>query len=125
MSSSSAVPWTVALQAPLSMGFTRQEYWSGLPFLSLRDLPNPGIEPTSPTLAGRFFTASPPGKPINLLLKKIHHFPFLERERLCFLYCLKILLKIRKLNKIKCCEEWSFSSCYTNGCACVWACAYI
>jgi hypothetical protein len=40
-----AAPWTVARQAPLSMGFYRQEYWSGLPFLSLRDLPNPGIEP--------------------------------------------------------------------------------
>ena len=43
-------PWTVAHQAPLSMGFSRQEYWSGLPFLSPRDLPNPGIEPGSPAL---------------------------------------------------------------------------
>ena len=41
-------PWTVAYQAPLSMGFSRQEYWSGLPFPSPRDLPNPGIEPRSP-----------------------------------------------------------------------------
>ena len=55
-------PWTVAHQAPLPMGFFRQEYWSGLPFPSPGDLPNPGIEPTSPTLAGRFFTAEPPGK---------------------------------------------------------------
>ena len=44
--------WTVALQAPLPMGFPRQEYWSGLPFLSPGDLPNPGIEPVSPALAG-------------------------------------------------------------------------
>ena len=54
-------PWTVALQAPLSMGFSRQEYWSGLPFPSLGDLSNPGIEPvslTSPTLTGGFFTTS-------------------------------------------------------------------
>ena len=43
-------PWTVAHQAPLSMGFSRQEYWSGLPFLSLGDLPDPGIKPGSPAL---------------------------------------------------------------------------
>ena len=47
-----ASPWTVACQAPLSVGFSRQEYWSGLPFPPLRDLPNPGIEPASPTLVG-------------------------------------------------------------------------
>ena len=52
-------PWTVARQAPLSMGFSGQEYWSGLPFPSPGDLPNPGIEPRSPALAGRFFTTSP------------------------------------------------------------------
>jgi len=55
-------PWTVACQAPLSMGFPRQEYWSGLPFPS-PDLPDPEIEPMSPALAGRFFTAEPRGKP--------------------------------------------------------------
>ena len=43
-----AVPWTVAHEAPLSMGFSRQEYWSGLSFPSPGDLPNPGIEPTAP-----------------------------------------------------------------------------
>ena len=42
-------PWTVAHQSPLSMGFSRQEYWSGLPFPSPGDLPNPGIKPMSPT----------------------------------------------------------------------------
>ena len=45
-----AAPWTVAHQAPLFMGFSRQEYWSGLPFPSPGDLPNPGIKPGSPTL---------------------------------------------------------------------------
>ena len=58
--------WTVALQASLSMGFSRQKYWSGLPFPSLGDLPSPKIEPpslVSPTLAGGFFTTGPPGKP--------------------------------------------------------------
>ena len=55
-----ATPWTAAYQAPLSMGFSRQEYWSGLPFPSPGDFPKPGIEPASPALAGRFFTTGPP-----------------------------------------------------------------
>ena len=50
VSDSFATPWTVAHQAPLSMGFSRQEYWSGLPFPSPGDLPDSGIEPRSPTL---------------------------------------------------------------------------
>ena len=61
-------PWTVAHQAPLSMGFLRQEYWNGLPFPPPGDLPNSGIEPTSlasPTLAGGFLPTVPPGKPKN------------------------------------------------------------
>ena len=60
-----ATPWTVPCQAPLSMGFSRQEYWSELPFPLLGDLPNPGIEPmspASPVLACGFFTTEPPGK---------------------------------------------------------------
>ena len=57
------IPQTVAHQTPLPMGFPRQEYWSGLPFPSLGDLPNPGIKPTSPALASRFFTTEQPGKP--------------------------------------------------------------
>ena len=56
-------PWTLACQAPLSMGFLRQEYCSGLPFPSPGDLPDPRIEHVSPALAGRFFTTEPPGKP--------------------------------------------------------------
>ena len=55
--------WTVTHQAPLSMGFSRQDYWSGLPFPSPRDLPHPDIKPASPALTGRFFTTEPPGKP--------------------------------------------------------------
>ena len=58
-----ATPSTLARQTPLSMGFPRQEYWSGLPFASPGDLPNPGLEPTFPALAGRFPTAEPPGLP--------------------------------------------------------------
>jgi len=56
-------PWTEAHQALLSKGFLRQEYWSGLPFPSPGDPPDPGLEPTSPALAGGFFTAEPLGKP--------------------------------------------------------------
>ena len=60
----SVTPWTVAYQAPLTMGFPMQEYWSRLPFPSPGDLPDPGIEPInlSPALAGGFFTSSPPRK---------------------------------------------------------------
>ena len=57
-----ATPWTVACLAPLSMELCRQEYWSELSFPPPRDLPNPGTEPSSPTLPGRFFTTEPPGK---------------------------------------------------------------
>ena len=53
-------PWTVARQAPLSMGFSRQEYWSGLPFPSLGDLPNPGIEPGSAALQADALPSEPP-----------------------------------------------------------------
>ena len=56
--------WTVALQAPLPMEFSRQEYSSGLPFPTPRKLPHPGIQPGSPAIAGGFFTTEPPGKPI-------------------------------------------------------------
>ena len=59
-------PWTVAHQAPLSMRFPRWEYWTGLPFPSPGDLPDPGIEPESPALAGEFFTTESPGKPSSL-----------------------------------------------------------
>ena len=58
-----ATPWTAADQAPLSMEFSRQEYWIGLPCSSPGDLPDPGIKPVSLALAGRFFTTVPPGKP--------------------------------------------------------------
>ena len=57
-----ATPWTVAHQAPLFMGFSRQKYWSGLTFPPPKDLPYPGIEPVPPVLAGGFFTTEPPGK---------------------------------------------------------------
>ena len=65
--SDSATPWTVAYQASPSMGFSRQEYWSGLPFPSLGDFPDPGIEPTSLALEADVLTSEPPGKPNSFL----------------------------------------------------------
>ena len=62
-SDSCVTPWTIGLQAPLSMGFLWQEHWSGLPFPSPGDLPDPETEPPSPALAGKFFTTEAPGKP--------------------------------------------------------------
>ena len=62
-------PWTVACQTPLSMEFSRQEYWSELPFPTLGDLPDPGIKPVSPALAGSFLTTAPPGKTQILNIK--------------------------------------------------------
>ena len=59
-------PWTVAYQVPLSMGFSRQYYWSGLPFPSPGDLPNTGIEPRSPTVQANSLPSEPPGKPIGI-----------------------------------------------------------
>ena len=64
--SDSAIPWTVACRAPLSMGFPRQEYWSGLPLPTPGDLPYSGMEPMSlesSALAGGFLTTVPPGMP--------------------------------------------------------------
>ena len=63
MSDSSAIPWAVSRQAPLSLGFPRQEYWSELPFPSPGDLSDPGIESMFPALADGFFTTEPAGKP--------------------------------------------------------------
>ena len=75
MSDSFVTPCAIIHQAPLSMGFPRQEYRTGLPFPSLKDLPIPGVKPASPVspaLAAGFFTVVPPGKPKECLRK---HFP--------------------------------------------------
>ena len=60
-----ATPWTVAHQAPLSMEFSRQEYWRGLPFPSPGDLPDPGIEPGCPTLQADALPSEPSGNPMT------------------------------------------------------------
>ena len=89
-------------QAPLSMGFSRQEYWSGLPCPSAGDLPNPGIKPMSPTLQENSLTAEPPGKPKKTgvgslsLLQGI--FPT-QRSNGGLLHCWRILYQLRKERK--------------------------
>ena len=66
-----ATVWTVAFQAPLSLGFSRQEHWSGSPFPSLGDLLNPGIAPGSPALQADSLLSEAPGKP-RLIISKDH-----------------------------------------------------
>ena len=75
-------PWTVAYQALQSMEFSRQEYWSGLPFPSPRDLPNPGIKPGSPALQADALPSEPPGKPQRSGEKNalIWYFPFVPEN---------------------------------------------
>ena len=68
----SATPWTVVPQAPLSIEFSKQEYWSGLPFPTPEDLPNPLSEPTSPALADRFVTLMPPEKNHSVVTSNFH-----------------------------------------------------
>ena len=59
------IPRTVACQTALSVGFSRQEYWSELPFSFPGDIPGPGVKPMSPVLAGGFFITEPPGRPLS------------------------------------------------------------
>ena len=90
-----ATPWTVANQAPPSMGFSRQEYWNGLPFPSPGDLPHPGIQPGSPALQADALLPEPPGKSLNLCL--VYSFfsenqVYLQRQLLFFIIGLDIFL---------------------------------
>ena len=77
--SDSVTPWTVARQALLSMGFPRQEYWSGLPFPSPGDLPDPGIEPGSPALQADSLASEPPGKPYKLQISNELPYTYLNK----------------------------------------------
>ena len=99
--SDSVTPWTVARQAPLSIGFPRQQYWSRLPVPSPGDLPNPGIELMSPELAGGFFTVEPPGRPITTYkffnFKKIPlKLPFVHRLVLVMITNIRSDIRIKK-----------------------------
>ena len=95
MSDAFGTPWTVTCQAPLSIRFPRQEYCSGLPFPSPGDLPDPGIEPTSPALAGALFTAEAPGKPQN-------YFQLIQKQTVEW--------------------TWSYKLCFAFGAQCSWQC---
>ena len=93
-----AMPWTVAFQAPPSMGLSWQEYWSGLPVPSPGDLPNPVTEPTSThisSLAGRFFTTEPPGKPISLCMLGGNCLENYARK----IFSQRLILRLRNNNK--------------------------
>ena len=105
-----ATPWTIAYQAPPSMGFSRQEYWSGLPFPSPRDLPNPGIEPRSLLSRQTLYCLSHQGNPDYISSKfclktewfvffffsspslSIHILSYVikSNQLVCFQFCLKI-----------------------------------
>ena len=75
-------PWTVACQVPLAMGFSRHEYWSGLPCPSPGDLPDPGIETGSPALQADYLPSEPPGKPSNIyVLHKIKFVKYLGKNK--------------------------------------------
>ena len=91
--------WAVAYQAPLSMGFSRQEYWSGMPFPSPRDLPDPGIEPRSPTLQADALPSEPPGKP-NFL--EIHPSCRLCQEPSCYCWVVFHLMAAEQLFSKNC-----------------------
>ena len=98
-----ATPWTVAHQAPLSKGFSRQEYWSGLSYPPPEDLPNPGIKltsPASPALAGEFFTTgSHLRSPIPIIQCSLLH-KKIRMNTKCFRKCFGIKDKIQRKDKV-------------------------
>ena len=90
----SATPWTVAHQDPLSMGFSRQEYWSGLPFPSRGELPDPGIKPRSSALQADALTSEPPGKNMyDYMCIQIHKHISMCIYIYLYIYKVSILLK--------------------------------
>ena len=99
--SDSVTPWTVACQAPLSMGFPRQQYWSRLPLPSPGDLPTLGIEPMSPELAGGFFTVQPLGKPCSLFLLLCRNFILCFSPTCLFSPLLPVLLESNAKNNCR------------------------
>ena len=114
--------WTVACQAPLSMGFSRQEYWSGLLFPSLGDLPNPGIEPRSPALQADSSLTELRGSPFFFFSYTIFHFQSIPR--LLWFSLLSAEYCPRQVLPCACCllcpaslsSQWSFL--FLNSIAC-------
>ena len=96
----SSIPWTVAHLAPLSIGFSRQEYWSGLPSPPPRDLPNPGIEPRSPALQVDSLPSEPPGKPKNIGVSSLSLLQGIcptQKSNQSVLHCRQILYQLSYL----------------------------
>ena len=83
--SDSVAPWTVAHHAPLSMAFSRQEYWNGMPCPSPGDLPDPGIEPWSPALQADSVPSEPPGEPIYLYIFLFRFFSRIDYYKIQFI----------------------------------------
>jgi len=110
-------PWTVTHQTPLSIGFPRQEYWSELPCLSPGDLPDPGIIPMSPALAGSFLITEPPGKLCMYIYT--HTYTHTHTHTHIYMY---IYMEYDSAIRTKCCHlqqhEWTWEllqySCLGN-----------
>ena len=93
-------PCTVAYQAPPSMGFSRQEYWNGLPLPSPGDLPNPGIKPGSPALQADALTSEPPGKPRLIIVTNYKRLSVLNIVALKLVLYLKAsIIKMKLLSR--------------------------
>ena len=122
VSDSFVIPWAVAHQAPLSMGFSRQEYWGRLPRPPAGDLPDPGIEPGSPTVQEDFLPSGPPGKPYNPYLRitlfriQINSVHLLTFRKQCICQC--IVFSFRKVStiahKVKCKQAAQPRHCLCN-----------
>ena len=98
-------PWTVTYQAPPSMEFSRQEYWSGLPFPSPGDLPDPEIEPRSPALQANALTSEPPGKPRPSRY---------DLNKIPYDYTVEVINRFKGLDLIQCLKNygWRFMTYY-------------
>ena len=127
-----ATPWTVAHQASLSMGFSRQEYWNRLPFPTAGNLPNPGIKPqspVSPVLPSRFFTTASPGKPSYRLNRPIF-FPLIHAmrcvsERIYYHTSPRriIMMTKSKVKEESICSKHLKDAEWIKECVCIWAAA--
>ena len=95
-----AIPWTVACQAPLSMGFSRQESWSGLPCPSPGDLPNPGIKSRSPTLQDDSLPTEPPGKQPYIYISNM--FTYIYTHTHTHIY----VVDIRRVDSLEKTDAW-------------------
>ena len=96
-----ATPWTVDHQAPLTMGFSRHKYWSGLPFPSPGDIPDPGMEPGSPALRADSLPSAPPGKPTLILRQDVNNRRYSRKARRTKRNCLHKLFRRRGWQRMR------------------------